>query len=130
MSAVPLFETAHITTCLIGIGLRVEGLDLSGLLFRVLAWGLGFRASCLSVSTSIRVKGANPTPALEIKNAIRAVVSCRRAVQVLWCGVGERCRCCGAALVSGVGIDCAVLYVSGIDVVVYEAVYVSGVSAV
>ena len=37
---------------------------------------------------------------------------------MLWCGVGERCRCCGAALVSGVGIDCGVVYVTGVNVVV------------
>ena len=36
---------------------------------------------------------------------------------MLWCGVGERCRCCGVALVSGVGIDCGVLYVSGVGAV-------------
>ena len=38
---------------------------------------------------------------------------------MLWCGAGERCRCCGAALLSGVGIDCGVVYVSGVDAVMH-----------
>ena len=46
---------------------------------------------------------------------------------MLLCGVSDRYRCCGAALVSVVGIDCGVAYVTGgVDVIVY----VSGVTIV
>ena len=45
---------------------------------------------------------------------------------MLLCGVGDRCRCCGAALVSVVGIDSGFAYVTGVDV----TVYVSGVNIV
>ena len=38
---------------------------------------------------------------------------------MLWCGAGERCRCCGAALLSGVVVDCGVVYVSGVDAVMH-----------
>ena len=33
-------------------------------------------------------------------------------------GFRNKSRCCGAALVSGVGIDCGMVYVSGVDVAV------------